>query len=250
MAPRSATLTAGLRAVVSYSKEVMPFTPGFFTFLKDLKRHNNREWFEKNRARYVADVEAPMLDFIRQVGERLPDVCEGFVADPRRSGGSMFRIYRDTRFSADKSPYKTWVAARFGHRQARKDAHAPGFYVHLEPDESYGGGGIYHADTPTLTRIRQRIVSHSKAWSQVIATGIEIEGDTLKRPPAGFDPGHEHIRDLKRKDLYALASFSQADVTAPRFLDRYLKACRDVAPLVEFLTEATRPLFARAPRAE
>jgi uncharacterized protein (TIGR02453 family) len=216
----------------------MPFTPGFFTFLKDLKRHNNREWFEKNRERYVAEVEAPMLEFIGQVGQRLPEVCEGFVADARRSGGSMFR------------PYKTWVAARFGHRQARKDAHAPGFYLHLEPDESYGGGGIYHADTPTLTRIRQRIVSHSKAWSKVLATGIEIEGDTLKRPPVGFDPAHPHLQDLKRKDLYALTSFSQADVTAPRFLDKYMRACRDVAPLVEFLTEATRPLFARAPRAE
>src|SRR5579862_6473780 len=104
----------------------MPFTPGFFTFLKDLKRHNNREWFEANRARYVADVEAAMIDFILQVGERLPVVCELFVAVTRLSGWSIFRIYRITLFSADKSPNKTWIAARFGHRQARKVAHAPG----------------------------------------------------------------------------------------------------------------------------
>ena len=215
----------------------MAFGPGFFTFLRDLKRHNTREWFEANRARYVADVETPMLDFIRAVGEKLPAICPGYVADPRRMGGSMFRIYRDTRFSADKSPYKTWLGARFGHRKATRDTHAPGFYVHLSVDESYGGGGIYHPDTPTLTKIRQRIVSHEKACAAVVKS-VELEGDTLKRPPAGFDKAHKFIEDLKRKDLYSLAEFSQADVTSRRFLDRYLEACDAVTPLVEFLTEA------------
>jgi uncharacterized protein (TIGR02453 family) len=214
------------------------FGPGLFAFLRDLKRHNNREWFEKNRPRYVADVETPMLAFIREVGERLPKVCPGYTADPRRSGGSMFRIYRDTRFSADKSPYKTWVAARFGHRLAKKDAHAPGFYLHLGLDENYGGGGIYHADTPTLTRIRQRIVSHPKEWAAVLKTGLEIEGDTLKRPPAGFDAKHPYITDLKRKDLYYLAAFSEKQVTSAKFIGRYIDACEEVAPLIEFLGRA------------
>jgi uncharacterized protein (TIGR02453 family) len=219
----------------------MSFGPGLFAFLRDLKRHNNREWFEDNRPRYVADVEAPMLAFIREVGERLPAVCPGFVADPRRSGGSMFRIYRDTRFSADKTPYKTWLAARFGHRKTRKAAtgpHAPSFYLHLAVDESYGGGGIYHADTPTLTRIRQRIVSHPEAWSAVLKSGVELQGDTLKRPPAGFDKTHRFIEDLKRKDLYGLTAFTRAEVTSSRFIDRYMKACAEVTPLVEFLTAA------------
>jgi uncharacterized protein (TIGR02453 family) len=219
----------------------MSFGPGLFAFLRDLKRHNNREWFEANRPRYVAEVEGPMLAFIREVGERLPAVCSGFIADPRRSGGSMFRIYRDTRFSADKTPYKTWLAARFGHRKARKATtgpHAPAFYLHVAVDESYGGGGIYHADTPTLTRIRQRIVSHPKAWSAVLKSGVELQGETLKRPPAGFDKTHPFIEDLKRKDLYGLTAFTQADVTSPRFIDRYMKACAEVTPLVEFLTTA------------
>lgn len=216
----------------------MPFGPGLFKFLGDLKRHNNRDWFETHRDRYVAEVEGPTLAFIAEVGDRLPAVCTGFIADPRRTGGSMFRIYRDTRFSADKSPYKTWVAARFGHRKATRDAHAPGFYLHLGFDECYGGGGIYHADTPTLTRIRQRIVAHPKAWGAVLATGIAIEGDALKRPPAGFDPAHRFIADLKRKDLYSLTEFTQADVTSRSFLERYLESCDAAAPLVSFLATA------------
>lgn len=216
----------------------MAFGPELFVFLRQLKRQNTREWFERNRERYVADVEAPMLRFIRDVGERLPSISPAYVADPRRSGGSMFRIYRDTRFSADKSPYKAWVAARFGHRSAGKDVHAPGFYLHLAPDERYGGGGIYHPDTPTLTRIRGRIVAEPKAWAAVLESGVEIEGECLRRAPAGFDPAHRFVDDLRRKDLYALAEFSERDVTSPRFLDRYLEACREVAPLVEFLTRA------------
>ena len=216
----------------------MAFASEFFVFLRQLKRHNNREWFEKNRERYVAHVETPMLAFIREVGERLPSISPAYIGDPRRSGGSMFRIYRDVRFSADKSPYKTWIAARFGHRLAAKNVHAPGFYLHLAPDERYGGGGIYHPDTAALARIRERIIRDSRAWAAVLDTGVDIDGDRLQRAPAGVDPAHRHVEDLKRKDFYALTEFTEADVLSPDFLDRYLDACREVAPLVEFLTKA------------
>jgi uncharacterized protein (TIGR02453 family) len=213
-------------------------TPGFFTFLRELKRHNDRAWFAAHKDRYVADVEAPMLRFITDVGARLPSVSKAFVADPRRSGGSMHRIYRDTRFSHDKTPYKTWASAHFRHRAAGKDMTAPGFYLHIGPAERFVGGGIYHPDMPALTRIRQRIVSEPKAWGAVIRSGIEIEGDTLKRAPAGFDPAHRFIVDLKRKDLYAGAEFTARQVTAPDFLDAFIDSCREVAPLVEFLATA------------
>src|SRR5215471_8902870 len=185
----------------------MSFTPAFFKFLKDLKRHNNRDWFEKHRERYVAEVETPMLAFIAEVGERLPRTCRGFVADPKRTGGSMFRIYRDTRFSADKSPFKTWVAARFPHEARRQIDDVPGFYLHLDPTECYGGGGVYHIETAALTRIRHRIVSAPREWAAVLETGIEIDGDRLTRPPSGFDPAHKFIDDLTRKDLYTLTEF-------------------------------------------
>lgn len=214
------------------------FTPATFAFLRDLKRHNDRAWFAANKDRYVAEVEAPMLRFIAEVGERLPSVSKAFVADPRRSGGSMYRIYRDTRFSSDKSPYKTWVAAHFRHRAAAKGVAVPGFYVHLGPGECFGGGGIYHPDMPTLTRIREHIVADPKAWGAVTRSGIEIEGDSLKRAPAGFDPAHRFVEDLKRKDFYAGAEFTERQVTSPAFLDTYFEACRAIVPLMKFLSAA------------
>jgi uncharacterized protein (TIGR02453 family) len=214
------------------------FAPGFFAFLRDLKRHNDRTWFADNRERYVRDVEAPMLQFIADVAPRLARISRAFVADRRRVGGSMFRIHRDTRFSADKSPFKTWIAARFPHEARKTRDSVPGFYVHLEPKECYGGGGVYHSDQATLTHIRRHIVEAPRAWAAVLKSGIEIEGEQLKRAPSGFDPAHRYIEDLKRKDLYSLAEFTPDQVLAADFLDRYMDALERVAPLQEFLTKA------------
>ncbi len=179
-----------------------------------------------------------MLSFIADVAPRLRSISRAYVADPRRMGGSLFRIYRDTRFSPDKSPFKTWMAARFAHEARRKVEGVPGFYLHLQPRDCYGGGGIYHTETPVLTRIRQHIVAAPEAWDKVLASGIEIEGDRLKRPPAGFAANHRHIEDLKRKDLYTLTAFTERDVTSVDFLDRYMASCERAAPLIEFLTRA------------
>jgi uncharacterized protein (TIGR02453 family) len=214
------------------------FTPAFFKFLRDLKRHNDREWFAANRSRYVAEVEAPMLQFIADFGQRLKTISPAFVADRRRMGGSMFRIYRDTRFSPDKSPFKTWMAARFPHEARKKMDSVPGFYVHVGPGECFGGGGVYHTAMPALTRIRQRIVAAPNEWGAVRASGIEIEGDKLIRAPAGFDSGHEFIDDLKRKDIYTLTEFSEDDASSAAFLDRYTETCERAAPLIAFLTRA------------
>lgn len=218
------------------------FTPALFTFLRQLKSHNNREWFQARRARFTTDVEAPMLRFIADAGPRLAGISRAVIADPRRTGGSLYRIYRDTRFSADKSPYKVNAAASFSH-EAKKDtkkalASVPGFYLHLEPGDSFGGGGIYHPDMPTLTRIRTAIAQGGKGWTAVKRTGIEIEGDRLSRAPAGFDPAHRFIEDLRLKDFYTLTSFSEAEVCAPDFLDRYIECCRTCAPLVGFVAKA------------
>ena len=218
------------------------FSPVLFRFLRRLKAHNDRRWFEEHRPEFAADVEAPMLRFITDVGPRLAAISRAIVADPRRTGGSMFRIYRDTRFSADKSPYKLNVAASFPH-EAKRDkqkalASVPGFYLHLEPGDSFGGGGIYHPDMTTLTRIRSAIIHKNKDWAAVKRTGVEIEGDRLTRAPAGFDPAHRFADDLRFKDLYTLASFTEAVVCGRDFLDHYVECCRRAAPLVGFLSKA------------
>jgi uncharacterized protein (TIGR02453 family) len=214
------------------------FGPGFFRFLKDLKAHNHRDWFQANKPRYESEVKEPLLRFIADFGACLREISRNFDADPRPVGGSMFRIYRDTRFSRDKSPYKTAAAAHFPYRHGRKDVHAPGFYLHLEPGDCLGGGGLWHPDSAALQKVRERIVQRPKEWKAVVDQEIAIEGDTLKRPPAGYDPAHPFIEDLKRKDIYTMTRFSEAEVCAPDFLDRYSQACRSAAPLVQFLTKA------------
>ena len=214
------------------------FGRGLFRFLKELKAHNHREWFQANKDRYESEVKEPMLRFIADFGERLRTISRNFDADPRPMGGSMFRIYRDTRFSKDKSPYKTAAAAHFQYRHGGKDVHAPGFYLHLEPGECMGGGGLWHPDPATLQKVRDHIVNRTKDWKAIVDRGIAISGDGLKRPPAGYAPTHPFIEDLKRKDIYTMTQFSEADVCAPDFLDRYTEACRSAGPLVEFLTKA------------
>ena len=212
--------------------------PDMFRFLRELKANNKREWFEANRDRYEMHVKEPMLRFISDFGRQLKTISPHFSADPRPVGGSMFRIHRDIRFSRDKSPYKTHVGAHFPHVGSGKDAHAPGFYLHLQPGNSFGGGGLWHPDGAALKKVRDRIVERSKEWGKIRKTGVTIEGDSLKRPPAGYDPKHPFADDLKLKDYYITAEFSDREVCAPDFMDRYLQDCRSAVPLVEFLTKA------------
>jgi len=213
------------------------FTPAFFDFLRDLKRHNDRDWFTASRSRYTNDVEAPMLQFIGDFAVRLKAMSPAYVADKRRMGGSMFRIHRDTRFSPDKSPFKTWTAARFPHEARRKVGGVPAFYLHLGIDERFGGGGVYHIEMPQLTRVRRHIVESSEQWASV-RQRVEIHGEQLKRAPAGFSASHEHIEDLKRQNLYTLTEFTNAEVVADDFMDRFTASCEQAAPLVEFQTKA------------
>jgi uncharacterized protein (TIGR02453 family) len=213
------------------------FTPRLFEFLTELKGHNTRPWFEANRQRYERDVKEPMLRFIADLGPRLRAVSRQFSADPRPSGGSMFRIYRDIRFSRDKSPYKTNVGAHFPHLRASRDAHAPGFYLHLAPDQSFGGGGLWHPDATALKKVRDRIAARAPAWEALRRRRIPIQGDALKRLPPTYDPAHPYAEDLKRKDFYTMRPFAERDVCARDFMDRFLESARTAAPLVRFLTE-------------
>ena len=129
------------------------FTPALFEFLADLSMNNEREWFQANKARYERDVRDPMIEFVVDFGEKLREINPHMVADPRKSGGSVFRIYRDVRFSRDKSPYKTNAGAHFRHEVGR-EVHGPGFYLHLEPGNVFAGAGIWMPNSATLGKIR------------------------------------------------------------------------------------------------
>jgi len=213
------------------------FTPDLFKFLRELKAHNTRPWFESNKARYEADVKEPMLRFITDLGPRLRKISPHLTADSRPAGGSMFRIYRDVRFSRDKSPYKTNVGAHFSHVR-EKDVHAPGLYLHLAPGQSFGGGGLWHPDAEALKAVRDRIVARPAEWKTIKKPGVEIEGDALKRVPAGYDPAHPFAEDIKHKDFYIMEEFSEREVVARDFMDRFLDAARAAAPLMQFVSKA------------
>jgi uncharacterized protein (TIGR02453 family) len=208
------------------------FRPELFDFLRQLKRHNNRDWFAKNKQRYEEAVRDPALMFIGSFGPHLQKLSPHFVADPRPSRGSLFRIYRDTRFSHDKRPFKTHVGIHFSHSSG-KDAHAPVFYLHLEPENCFAAAGVWHPDNSALTKIRMAIVAVPDQWSKVTRK-LEIEGDSLKRPPRGFDPNHRFIEDIKRKDFVASLGFTEAQVCGPSFMRDFAAACRAMLPLVEF----------------
>jgi uncharacterized protein (TIGR02453 family) len=228
--------------------EAPSFTPALFAFLRELARNNDRAWFEANKDRYHADVREPALAFVEDVGLRLPaEVSRHFAADTRTVGGSVFRIHRDTRFSKDKTPYKTHTGIQFRH-EAGKDAHAPGYYLHLEPRNVFMACGTWRPDGETLRAIRTAIAARPTRWQALVedpgfAGAFRLGGESLKRPPAGFDPAHPLIDELKRKDFIAVASLKQGDATAGGFLSQFVALCGQAAPFMRFLCDAARVPF-------
>jgi uncharacterized protein (TIGR02453 family) len=218
------------------------FGPELFSFLTDLRANNDREWFAANKHRYEQDLLEPAIAFIEDFAPLLEKISPHFRADPRPSGGSLFRIYRDTRFSKDKSPYKTNLGIHFRHERA-KDAHAPGYYLHIGPGEVFAGGGIWQPGTEGATRIREAIVADPSRWRKATRTGafpkrLELGGESLKRVPPWADAEHPFADDLKRKDFFGWATLGEDDVVAPGFVDEYARICRAAAPVMQFLCDA------------
>lgn len=219
------------------------FTKSTFRFLKNLKANNDRAWFAEHKHRYERQLKEPALRFIEAFAPHLRKLSPHFMATPR----SLFRIYRDTRFSRDKSPYKTAAGVQFRHDSA-KNAHAPGFYVHIEPGSCFIGLGIWHPDSRTLLKIRERIVDDPKTWKNVSRgtafTGqYRLEGDALKRAPKGFDPEHPLIEDLRRKDFIGVRHVPQSFLTSPDLPRELAGTFRNGAPLVRFLCDAVGVAF-------
>ena len=216
------------------------FRPALFTFLNDLAENNDRQWFADHKDRYEEYVKDAGLQFIRDFEPYLHEISPHFVADDRTVGGSLFRIYRDTRFSKDKTPYKTHLGIQFRH-EAAKDVHAPGFYLHLDPAGSFAGVGIWRPDGGSALAIRTAIADRPTDWVRLMsnpdfASTFTLEGESLKRPPRGFPPDHPLVEDLQRKDFIATDRLSRKTATASDFLDQYARMNRNAAGFMEFLT--------------
>jgi uncharacterized protein (TIGR02453 family) len=215
----------------------------FFAFFADLAANNEKAWFEANKGRYRASVVEPLCALIGALGEAMPAISKHIVCDPRPNGGSMFRIYRDTRFSKDKSPYKTNAGVHLRHALG-KDAHAPGFYLHFAPGEVFFGGGLWMPEPAALAQVRTAIAGEPKAWTRIksdagfTAAFRGIEGEALARPPKGFDAGHPHIADLKRKSFYAMRQTTEKHARSEEFAAGVLDTFQAAKPFMAFLCRA------------
>ncbi len=218
------------------------FSEQTFEFLRQLAQHNNREWFQAHKSDYECHVREPARAFIRAMQPELARIAPHFIADDRKQGGSLIRIYRDIRFAGNKQPYKTHIGIHFRHEQGR-NIHAPGFYLHIEPQKVFAGAGIWHPDSPTLQRIRHAIDTHPQQWRRVIADAdfarlFHFSGDSLQRAPRGYPADHPLIRDLKRKDFIALTPLAP-ELMSDRELPAFIGSCFATAtPLVAWLCRA------------
>jgi uncharacterized protein (TIGR02453 family) len=212
------------------------FTAELFAFLRELAAHNEREWFNANKARYEEHVKEPALAFVEDIGYRLPELAPHLVADKR----SLFRIYRDTRFAKDKTPYKTHAGIYFRHASAA-DADTAGLYLHLEPRHVFMGAGIWHPGPAALKRIRTAIVARPEAWRRAVddaAPDWELaDGEALKRAPAGFPADHPLVDDLKRKSFAVVSRLSQKDATARGFLDEFARRAGAARPFLAWVSQ-------------
>jgi uncharacterized protein (TIGR02453 family) len=224
------------------------FEPTFIQFFESLARNNNREWFNQHKPDYQQFVVQPMMAFIEAMAPRLKKISPHFIADARPSGGSMFRIYRDVRFSKDKSPYKLHAACHFRH-ELGKDAHTPGFYVHFSPEEVVFGGGIWMPPNAELAKIRDTIVENPHAWNKIKTSPAlkklcgGVSGDGLQRPPKGYDPEHQHIQDLKRKSFFVMRHEQPQVIFSEDFIDTVETTFKAAKPLIKYICYAQEIAF-------
>ena len=204
-----------------------------FAFLRELAANNDRGWFAENKDRYEESVKEPFLQFINDVGPELRKVSKAIVADPRPNGGSMFRIYRDVRFSRDKSPYKPYASAHFG---MGKGVHGPGYYLHVQPGDCFLAGGMWMPEPPILQSIRERISAKPAEWKKAKGR-LDHSEDTLKRPPRGFDADDPMIEDIKRKSFTGSVRLTDQQVQGD-LTKTVVAGCRELAPLMKFLSAA------------
>ncbi len=218
------------------------FKPETINFLRELRKNNNRDWFNENKSRYETDVLDVALNFIQSMHDPLQKIAPHFTAVPKRMGGSLMRVYRDTRFSKNKTPYKTNVGIQFRHEQA-KDVHAPGFYVHIDPDQVFLGVGLWRPESAVLAAIRERISVNQAEWlrardDKAFKRHFSLGGQSLSRPPRGYDKEHPLIEDIKRKDFLAVKNMHLEEATEPRFQQKVESAFQAATPLMHFLCKA------------
>jgi len=209
--------------------------------MQRLKRNNTRIWFQAHKAEHEEYVRFPMQCLIaglrRDLGEEIPEID----FNPR---GSIFRIYRDTRFSKDKTPYKTNIAASFRPRGTQGPIENPGLYVGIEPGEIFIGGGLYMPSGDQVKKIRKRIVDDPETFLAIVKSRQfrsafgGIQGETLQRAPLGYAPDHPLIEHLKHKQFYIGVESGHEPALKPAFQNTVARVFRQCMPFIRWLTAA------------
>jgi uncharacterized protein (TIGR02453 family) len=210
-------------------------------FLQNLARNNQREWFDNHKTDYEAYVREPALAFIEEMAPKLRGISDQFHALAKKSGGSLMRVYRDIRFSKDKTPFKTNIGIQFRHVLG-KDVHAPGFYLHIEHGSCFIGAGMWHPESKALSKIRNFITDNPATWQKLkknpLFTQFELSGESLKRAPKGFSPDDPLIEDLKRKDFIAIESFDCSKINGSDFVDYVVNEFQSTDEFMRYLCAA------------
>ena len=226
------------------------FGPGSFTFLRGLKKNNKREWFEEHRDAYTRDLLEPLRAVASELDVRFANLAPEFEANPKRS---LFRIHRDVRFSADKSPYKThgalWVYHRAPGRGVGKEIDGgAGFYLHIEPGASMIAGGIWMPPRHSLAKIRDHLVDDHRVFRRIVGAapfekrfgGLNAgePGVKLKRMPRGYSEDHPASDLLRFNSFTVSAMYADREILAPALIDRAMKDFALILPLARWLNGA------------
>lgn len=213
------------------------------TFLRMLKRNNNRDWFTKHKPEYEEHVKLPMQSLIASLRPHFDRLAPEFDVHPKRS---LFRIYRDTRFSKDKTPYKTHAASHFVLRGTVKGLVGSGYYVHIEPGECFVGAGTYMPDGPQLKHIRNALSNNGRSFLSIVKNRTftrrfgTIKGERLIRMPKGFDEEDPMAEWLKLKQFFVGASLPESACHTASFLPKIVSHFEVAAPFVRFLNASQR----------
>lgn len=210
----------------------MTIKPDTLQFLRDLAANNNREWFQQAKPRYEAALKN-MQQFVKAVENEL-------AKTDQLEGSSLFRIYRDVRFSKDKSPYKNNFGAGFTRASKLRRG---GYYLHIEPGASFAGGGFWAPNPPDLKRIRDELAADDKPIRAIIADPVfvkyfgSLEGEELKTAPAGFERDHPAIDLIRKKQFLLMHKFSDEEVTGEGFLSQVRLTYEAMRPFFDYMSE-------------
>jgi uncharacterized protein (TIGR02453 family) len=235
-----------MKKLIPYDEiEMYPPFDGFpkegLEFLGRLKKNNNRVWFEKHKSEYENFVKQPMQSLVASLQPHFAQFAPEFDLNPRRS---IFRIYRDVRFSPDKTPYKTHIAAHIVLGGKPKGFLGSGYYLHVEPDECYVGGGIYIPDGDQLKKIRKALVSRGNEFLEVVENKkfrrmfAPFNWQKLKRIPKGYDETHPMAEWLKYKQFFVGVTWPGSKCLQVKYVDHVVQTCKELTPLVQFLNSS------------